>query len=286
MARRPNLSGRIGGRPSVGTRIDSLVRLTDLSTADRLRLERVIDEVGRIDAIDVSDVLVVAEPRPELEVAKLSAQSVSEALKNAKVSQHPDTQNRLHQVTGSVVDQLRKNEPDAFPKVAVEIGKNGPSIPLASRSLEQLLRFAAKDKSEGQNSVIWDDGINQLVVHIGRIKSTVTTGRIRVDIPVEAEGLRATMTVPFAVGSKKTVAGTVMATADRPAGNALVARIWGDALIALAHSSIVDASESLVGAVGVDAKNQRLIPGALTATRGRLTIDSVGGRGLIKGGQR
>ncbi|MCK8462475.1 hypothetical protein MUY35_01260 [Aliiroseovarius sp. S1339] len=286
MTRRPNLSGSIGRRPSVGTRIDDLDRLDDLSPSDRERLDRVIDEVGRIDAIDVRDVLVVTEPRPKVETSKLTPQSVAEALKKATAAERPTSDARLHNVTGLVVEFLREKDPEAFPKTTIDIGKNGPSIPLASKSLEQLLQYAARDRAKGEASVIWDDGINQLVVHLGRIKSTVTSGRVRVDIPVEADGLRDTMSVPIAVGSKTTVAGTVMATVDRPAGNALVARVWGDALIALAHSSIVAATASVAGAVGVDAKNQRLIAGALTATRGRLTIDSIAARGQIERARR
>jgi hypothetical protein len=109
---------------------------------------------------------------------------------------------------------------------------------------------------------------------IGIWKAVVTEGRIRVDIPVTADGLRETMQVPLAVGSPNRLSGMVMATSDRPVGNETVARIWGTALIALAHNALLSAIENLAGASGWDDRKQPLVPRAIIARNGSLTIES------------
>ena len=172
-----------------------------------------------------------------------------------------------------------------LPGLALDEGKQGAELPLQTTAFAKLVQIAAIELCEGEKSVIWDDGLNQLVVHPGRIRVTLTEGRIEVVIPVQADGLSANMTIPFATGSSKRVAGLVMSTLERPAGNATVATCWGDALIAMAHKSILKATESLAGASGRDKTNNRLVPRALSATKGQLTIQSQA-RFAIKGDEK
>ena len=277
MARTPRRPGQPSGVPSVGTRLSDLARIDDLSPTDRDRFDRIISEADRIDGLDVRDVLIVAEPRPGRDAFQaLTPKSVTDALKKFTTPQSLPKTGKLHHVTGRVLDHLRDTDPRALPKLPIDLGKLGPAIPVASKTLTELVKLAAKDNNAGGDSVVWDDGINQLIVHISTMTTTVTEGRVRVEIRVEADGLKTTMKVLFGVGTEKKLAGMVMATPDRPAGDPLIARIWGDALIALAHSSLVDASKSMAGAAGRDVTNARLIPGSLTAKRGTLTIGSLG----------
>lgn len=93
-------------------------------------------------------------------------------------------------------------------------------------------------------------------------------------VPVECDQVRAEMEVPFATGSGSRVAGMVAATADRPAGDPLVSRIWSEALIAFAYGILLDRADSLAGASGRDERNDRLVPRFLVARRGRLVVES------------
>lgn len=188
----------------------------------------------------------------------------------------PDTieGGRLHFVTDSVLDRLRSTVPGALPEKPLPSGERGANLPLSSAALTQLLRLAAVELCEGNQTVIWDDGINELTVHAGRIGGTPISGAIRVDIPVACDQARTVMQIPFAVGGPERKAGMIMATTDRPAGDATIATIWGEALIALAYGALLEVMGSYAGASGRDEKNKRLIPRAITAQRGGLLVET------------
>ena len=181
---------------------------------------------------------------------------------------------KLHLVTDTVMETIRETLPDALPLKPVPTGSKAVELPVTSSALSRLLQLAAVARSEGQDSIIWDDSINQLIVHVSQIKAVITAGRLRVEIPVSANSLKANMQVPFAIGSEKRLAGLVMATLDRPIGNPVVARVWGDALVALAYAAVMDSVDSMAGASGRDTTNDRLVPRSLVAEKGRLTIES------------
>lgn len=291
MVRRPTSRSRTGrlntnltraNSPSVtlGSRLRDLSGMRDLSDADRKRLERMLDLAGDLRDVDPDDLVIIRNPIDvrdrirDFDGSVVKPKVLSDLVHDALKRPGLPKDNKLDFITGSVMDLLREKTPKALPRKPVPTGKKGADLPVTTSALTQLLRLAAMQLSDNEASVIWDDGVNQLVVHLKRMKAVVTEGRVRIEIPVEADGLRTTMKVPFSVGSEKRVSGLVMATADRPAGNALVARIWGEPLIALAHSALLRASESLAGASGRDVQNKRLIPRALVARRGSFTVES------------
>ncbi|WP_187429776.1 hypothetical protein ROLI_015670 [Roseobacter fucihabitans] len=281
MVRRPtSRRGLDLGSVLSGTRLRDLGGLSGVSARDRERLERIIKDAGDLSGIRAED-LVISRDKPPVfddlgdfignivkprEVTDLLEEVVRQPVLSGK--------DPLHGVTTSLMARLRKKRPEALPQVPVATGKKGAEVPVSTKGLTQLLRLAAVRICAGEPSVIWDDGINQLIVHGSKISATVTDGMVRIDIKVEADGLSTTMQIPFALGSEERLSGLVMATTDRPAGNALVAQVWGDALIALAHGALVAVSESLAGASGRDVINKRLVPRALRAKRGSLVVES------------
>lgn len=277
MGRRPT---NIRNMPAVGRRLSELNRLENLSPADRERIERIMREAEGLDRFNLDDLIIVSDrpapdvqeekPKPALRARDVSS-TIEDALNEARLTTGRDP---LRGVTGSVLERLREKFPGALPDGPLKPGDKGAALPVNTEALAKLIRVAAINRSEGQASVIWDDGINQLMVHAGRIDATVTEGRIRIDIPVEADSLRARMQVPFSVGSDKRKSGLVMATLDRPAGNAVVARIWGDSLIALAHGALVEVAGKMAGASGRDAENRELVIRGLTAQRGQFTVET------------
>lgn len=205
----------------------------------------------------------------------LKPRDLSNLINTIKLERDAPDISSLDFVTTTLMEAIRDSIPDALPIKPLEIGKQGPRLPVTSSALSRLLQLAAVTDSDDLENVIWDDGINQLLVRPAKIKAVVTTGQVRIDIPVAADGFKATtMQVPFGIGSEERQAGLVASTLSRPAGNPVIARIWGDALVALAYSALMSAANSITGAAGRDIKNDRLIPRAFVAKRGQLTIES------------
>ncbi len=275
-----DLTGRDFRSITLGSRLRDLSDMRDLSDADRKRLERMLDLAEDLRDVDPDDLVIIRNPIDvrdrirDFSGTVVKPKELSDLVSDALKRPGPVSDNRLDFVTGIVMDALREKTPKALPRTPIPTGKKGADLPVTTSALTQLLRLAAVQLSDNQASIIWDDGVNQLVVHPAKMKAFVTEGRVQVEIRVEADGLRTTMRVPFSVGSVKRVSGLVVATADRPAGNALVARIWGDPLIALAHSALMRTSESLAGASGRDVQNMRLMPRALVARRGSFTVET------------
>jgi hypothetical protein len=252
--------------------------LDDLSPRACRLLDEIIEEIQALEKTRSSGPIVTKagrpEIRPDVKCVALKPIYLSNLVLTVTSRQDLPAVNMLDFVTTTVMEMIRDRLPEALPLRPVPVGSKGADLPVMSSALTHLLRLAATARSEGQDSVIWDDGVNQLIVHASRIKAVINDGLVRIDIPVAADGLKKIMQVPFAVGSENRLAGLVAATVSRPAGDAVVARVWGEALIALAYGALMDTIESMAGASGRDVKNDRLVPRALVARRGQLTIES------------
>lgn len=259
-------------------RLRNLGELDDLSPRVRRLLDRILEDIQTLEEVLSSGPTITKSGRPEIKPnvkgVKLKPSDLSNLLSQITSRRDLPATNTLDFVTTTVMETIRDRLPKALPLRPVPTGSKGADLPITSSALTRLLRLAATARSDGRDSVIWDDGVNQLIVHASRIKALITDGLVRIDIPVAADGLKTTMRVPFAVGSEDQLAGLVVATVSRPTGNAIVARVWGDTLIALAYGTLMDAVESVTGASGRDVKNDRLVPRALVARRGLLTIES------------
>lgn len=272
------------GAKELGRRFRELRESTDLSPQARGRVDKILKDIQTFEEFQpVSPSTTKTPSSAKTKQPKITRNTKHVALKPGDLSNLVSTltaradlpaTNRLDFVTTQMMQTLRKRMPRTLSLQPVPTGSKGGDLPLTSSALTRLLQLAAVARSDEQGSVIWDDGINQLIVYASRIKAVVTHGLVRIDIPVVADQLKAIMQVPFAVGSKERPAGLVAATAARPSGNAVVAQVWGDALIALAYGALMDTAESLAGATGRDVKNDRLVPRALVARQGQLTIES------------
>jgi len=270
------------GSSALSERLRELRERRDLSAADRRRLERIIRDIGDLDSISLDDLISRPDPVGPVRPGTITGDFAGVQIKPAQLSNLigevaaavPEGVDRLHFVTGTVLDRLRADLPEALPLTPVPTGRKGAALPVTSAGLATLLQLAAVRRAEGSESVVWDDGVNQLMVHASKVRAVLTEGMVRVSVPVECDQVRATMEIPFAVGSEARVAGLVVATTDRPAGDPLIARIWGDPLIALAYGTILDVADSLAGASGRGEKNDRLVPRGLVARRGQLIVES------------
>jgi len=70
----------------------------------------------------------------------------------------------------------------------------------------------------------------------------------------------------------------VMAAPERPIGDVPITRIWGEALIALAHRALVDMADALARPLGRSVDNQALEARGIIATRGQLVVETQAGQ--------
>ena len=272
-----------GDADALGERLRELHARRDISAADKRRLELMLREMGNLDSISLDDILTPGRPGgPVLEPGTIAGDFEGLEVRPAQFSsligeaaaEVPRGVDGLDFVTGTVLTRLRAELPGTLPARPLATGRKGAVLPVASSALGTLVKLAALRRSEGEESVVWDDGVNQLTVHAAKIRPVVTEGMVRISIPVECDQTRATMEIVFAVGSERRVAGMIAATADRPAGDPLIARVWGDPLIAFAYGTLLDLADSLAGASGRDEKNDRLVPRGLVARRGQLSVET------------
>lgn len=281
MVREPSTKKPGRGGINLSDRLRDVAVTKTPTTSDREVIGTLRSDIGSLD--DPQLVQALGELRRQGEVELPTGDFAGVDLKPAQIlepinvlTKGPDLPrlNALDFVTDSLFDQLRKTQPDAIPLKPLVPGMKGAAIPVTSLALTRLVALAAVRRSGDRDIVVWDDGRNEILVHSARMKAAITVGQVRIDIPTETNAGRATMRIPFAMGGGKRSSGLVVSTLDRPAGNAAVARIWGDALIALAYGALMDAAGSLVGASGRDVRNQRLVPRAFRAEKGRLIIES------------
>ncbi|MEP2642693.1 hypothetical protein [Roseobacter sp.] len=245
-----------------GAPADIRDRLGDiLDAGDSLGTDRPIgpvtpdlsDPLRRLIAPEI--VLEVADRFPELDLAKPKPGA-------------------LKQTADLFLGTLREIAPEALPTKPLAAGLAGAALPLPDKLSGAFVRQAAADVADAAERVLWDDGVNQLLVEIGSIKTETAPRRVTLAIPVTCDQIRTTMRIPFATGGEGRVAGLVTAAPDRPLGDALIAQIWGDALISLAHSSLLAVADALAAASGRDARNDQLVPRALHAEKGVLRIET------------
>lgn len=239
--------------------------------------------MGNLGGITLADILNPGRPGgPGLEPGPLTDDFQGAEIKPAQMAgliekiavDVPQDVDALDFVTSSVLGRLRAELPEALPAKPVPEGRKGAVLPVTSAALGTLVQLAALRRTEGDSAVVWDDGTNQLLVHAAKVRSVITEGMVRISVPVECDQASGVMDVAFAVGSESRVAGMVAATADRPAGDALIARVWGEALIGFAYGILMDLADSLAGASGRDERNDRLVPRGLVARRGQLRVET------------
>ncbi len=284
--RRPTRDTTVSRKAADFSRLDlsalkALIRQPGLSKVEHARIKDALDNIRKtrptIPGIflpsgtipDIPD-----EVRDNFNRTPVKAAQIGALFKEFNTLPDGIEGGKLHFVTDSVLDKLRKELPDALPDKPLSSGRRGADLPLPSSALTRLLRLAAIELCQDNDTVIWDDGINELAVSAGKISGVPGPGSIRVDIPVVCDQSRSVMQIPFATGGAERKAGMIMATTDRPAGDPTIAGIWGEALIALAYSALLNAMGSYAGASGRDDRNKRLIPRAIIAQKGGLVVET------------
>ena len=154
----------------------------------------------------------------------------------------------------------------------LDTGETAPPVRLARAALETSLRQALA-LADDTPSYVWVDGDSELAVHAARTRVALSPGTLLLGLTVECDQTgRAEVTVPFALGSRDTDAGLVMATASRPYGDVGLVERWGDVLVAAAYRALLDVVTAAAASIGVDADGTYLLPGAVSTEGKALTI--------------
>ena len=146
-------------------------------------------------------------------------------------------------------------EGELFRPVVIEPGQATELMRVAAR------RAAGFFRPTQRTEVVWVEGENELAVAFSAIDFRLSTGLIRVAIPVRCDQTgRALVEVLFAVGSPDQPAGLYAATSRRPVGPETVVAAWGDALVAFAWQCVLELVTGIAAATGKDQRGNLLVP--------------------------
>lgn len=130
----------------------------------------------------------------------------------------------------------------------------------------KLLRVAARRavgffRPSKRTEVVWVEGENELAVNLVELNVKLSTGLVRIGIPVRCDQTRSAMVeVLFAVGSPDQPAGLYAAAPRRPQGPEVVVAAWGDALVAFAWQCVLSLVTGIAAATGKDERGNLLVP--------------------------
>ena len=238
--------------------------------------------VGLLEALDRDlrerPVEVLRPDRPDL----AERPDVIERPDVDEVIRVPAIEGRIEDVCRRLLDVVRERAPQLLPPDPLSAGTLGAPVPVVRDELPKLVAAAAwagtvggTPESERTPAVVWREGADALLIDVGGVTATTSTGWVVIRIPVACDQLpdrRADVEVPFAVGSPDRPAGLVAATETVPRGPAVVVARWGEALVALAWRAMLDGVAGLAAEAGRDVDGAPLVPVALVATERGLAV--------------
>lgn len=152
-------------------------------------------------------------------------------------------------------------EGEVFKPVFIEAGRSSELIRVAAR------RAAGFFRPSKRSEVVWVEGENELAVMFAQVNVKLSTGLIRIGIPVRCDQTGpASIELLFAVGSPEQPAGLYAAAARRPNGPDIIVSTWGDALVAFAWHCVLDLVTGIAAATGKDQRGNLLVPVEIAVT--------------------
>jgi hypothetical protein len=174
-----------------------------------------------------------------------------------------------------LLEVVRRQCPGLLPEKPLAPGSVAKPVELDHEAARRVLRlgFRAAAGIRRADSVLWQKGDIQLLVHIARIEIGLDDGTITVNIPVECDETGVTtVTVIFAVGSSRRAAGALAVTEDRPRGPVAIVTLWSEELVALAWHGVMEGVLGVAGAAGEDEDGAALVPAMFSVTANRVAV--------------
>jgi hypothetical protein len=152
-------------------------------------------------------------------------------------------------------------------------GEVGPPAHLGEDELAGLMRTMLADNRPRADAFVWRTLDSELYVEPREARVAVLDGLVLAGIPTRCVELgRIEMVVPVATGTEPEPAGMVMAAETVARGPQLLVDIWGETLVAAVWIAFIDVCRSVAASAGEDRRCRPLLPGAVYAEPGRLTI--------------
>jgi hypothetical protein len=200
----------------------------------------------------------------------------------------PGTPGAGEQAYATLLKDLRARHPELLAAGPLPPGGVGAVIPVAPEALGPLVVAAAGQALPGAqpgatapDAVLWQQGVDALLVHIAAITTAVSDGWVTVTIPVTCDQVQSPagspgqpVAVTFVMGTASRPAGLFAAAPSRPDGPAVVTERWADALTALAWRALLDTVAGIAAAAGRDTDGSPLIPVAVAATGKGLLVQT------------
>jgi hypothetical protein len=188
----------------------------------------------------------------------------------------------------ALLKELRARRPGLVPADPLPPGGVGAEVPVTPEALGPLLTAAAGQALPGAqaggkapDAVLWQEGVDALLVHVTTITTAVGDGWVTVTIPVTCDQIQAPagapsqpVTVTLVTGTADRPAGLFAAAPSRPDGPAVVTERWADALTALAWRALLDTVAGIAAAAGRDTDGSPWIPVAVAATAKGLLVQT------------
>jgi hypothetical protein len=136
---------------------------------------------------------------------------------------------------------------------------------------------AAGDNSLTARPLLWDNGVDQLLVHLNKASVVLADGVVDLHFAVECDQTGvAEVVATYVTASPDKPHGFVFATEDKPRGPAVVVQVWGEALVALGWRALVELARMVAGTRGTDNTAEPLVASTVVATANGLAITAMG----------
>jgi hypothetical protein len=192
------------------------------------------------------------------------------------------------QACAALLKELRARCPGLVPADPLPPSGIGAEVPVTPEALGPLVAAAAGQALPGAqaggkppDAVLWQQGVDALLVRVTAITTAVGDGWVTVTIPVTCDQIQTPagltsqpVTVTLVLGTADRPAGLFAAAPSRPDGPAVVTERWGDALTALAWRALLDTVAGIAAAAGRDTDGSPLIPVAVAATGKGLLVQT------------
>ncbi len=201
----------------------------------------------------------------------------------------PPQATAIDQGCAALLKELRARCPGLVPADPLPPSGVGAVVPVTPEALGPLVVTAAGQALPGTQAggtapaaVLWQQGVDALLVRISAITTAVGDGWVTVTVPVTCDQIQdpagaapvQPVTVTFVLGTAERPAALFAAAPSRPDGPAVVVERWADALTALAWRALLDTVAGIAAAAGRDTDGSPLIPVAVTATAKGLLVQT------------
>jgi hypothetical protein len=184
---------------------------------------------------------------------------------------------QLKQVVARLGDALGWATVDAGATVAPRVLTPELVQRLLLPALTAAAGAAPGDASLTARPLLWDNGVDQLLVHLDKSSVVLADGVIDLHLAVECDQTGvAEVVATYVTASPDKPHGFVFATEDKPRGPAVVVQLWGEALVALGWRALVELARMVAGTRGTDTAAEPLVASTVVATANGLAITAMG----------